>query len=111
SSVKKCWNCSVMQLTLAMGCQSPFRRNRLLLVRQKANLHPLAFYTSEVTSPRTGTERKVQDGGTKRTTGIHVERFGACPRRGSNLDVAVRRDGGHAFDGHDHGRRVQQAAR
>src|SRR5581483_11749359 len=51
SSVKKCWNCSVMQLTLAMGCKSPFRRNRLLLDRQKANLHPLAFYTSEVTSP------------------------------------------------------------
>jgi hypothetical protein len=33
------------------GCKSPFLGSGFPLVRQKTNLHPLAFYTINVTSP------------------------------------------------------------
>src|SRR5215469_6996528 len=49
-SARKCWICSVIRTIFAIGCRSPFQE-RLLLVRQKANLHPLAFYTLNFTSP------------------------------------------------------------
>jgi hypothetical protein len=40
----------VIGTIFAIGCRSPFLE-RLLLVRQKANLYPLAFYTLNFTSP------------------------------------------------------------
>ena len=43
------WNCSVMGITLAMGVSLLVRM--ALACEAKANLHPLAFYTIEVTSP------------------------------------------------------------
>src|SRR5271165_7404647 len=50
SSLTKCWNCSVMGVTFAMGVSLLARMASAS--QAKANLHPLAFYTIKVTSPR-----------------------------------------------------------
>src|SRR6201981_2487370 len=49
NSSTKCWNRSLIGITLAMGCRSPF--GSALACEAKANLQPLAFYTINVTSP------------------------------------------------------------
>src|SRR5271166_4416929 len=49
SSLTKCWNCSVMGVTFAMGVSLLARMASAS--QAKANLHPLVFYTIEVTSP------------------------------------------------------------
>jgi hypothetical protein len=49
SSLTKCWKCSVIGVTFAMGVSLLFKG--ALASQAKANLHPLAFYTIEVTSP------------------------------------------------------------
>src|ERR1700735_155335 len=48
-SARKCWKCSVIGIIFAIGCRSPF--GKALACEAKANLHPLAFYTIEFTSP------------------------------------------------------------
>src|ERR1700728_618186 len=48
-SARKCWQCSVIGIIFAIGCRSPF--GKALACEAKANLHPLAFYTIEFTSP------------------------------------------------------------
>ena len=49
-SSRKCWECSLIGVILAFGCGSPFSGSALVC-EAKANFHPLAFYTIEVTSP------------------------------------------------------------
>ena len=49
-SARKCWKCSVIGIIFAIGCRSPFF-GKALACEAKANLHPLAFYTINVTSP------------------------------------------------------------
>jgi hypothetical protein len=46
NAVKKCWNRSVMGITLAIGCRSPF--GKALACEAKANLHSLAFFPTRV---------------------------------------------------------------
>ena len=50
NSLTKCWKCSVISVTFAVGCKSPFRRFRFLLGSQNL-LTPSCFYTQEFTSP------------------------------------------------------------
>jgi len=50
SSLRKCSKCSSIGIIFATGCRSPFQERLRLL--GKANLHPLAVYTINVTSPR-----------------------------------------------------------
>ena len=45
----KYWNCSVIGVTFAMGCKLLFKD--LVSLASETNLHPLAFYTLEFTSP------------------------------------------------------------
>src|ERR1700752_1118550 len=61
NSSTKCWNRSLIGITLAMGCRSPF--GSALACEAKANLHPLAFYTINVTSPlkRGGVSVQIQN--------------------------------------------------
>src|SRR5271157_2679271 len=49
-SSKKCWKCSVIGVTFAMGVSLLLRM--AFACKAKANLHPLAFYTTEFTSPK-----------------------------------------------------------
>src|SRR5207245_1763159 len=46
----KCWNCSVIGATFAMGCKLLFK-DLVLASEAKTNLHPPHFYTPEFTSP------------------------------------------------------------
>src|SRR5579863_5734931 len=50
NSSTKCWYCSVIGVTFAMGV-SLFSKESVSAFQAKTNLHPLAFYTIEVTSP------------------------------------------------------------
>jgi hypothetical protein len=47
---QKCWKCSVIGISSPSGV-SLLSMIGFMLVRQKANLHPLAFYTIKFTSP------------------------------------------------------------